>query len=241
MIRIAICDDDLLICSQLKEYLKAVSTNRNIKMSTDIYNSGEEFYSSVEKGLKYDIVFLDIELGDSKGTEIACDIRNTLGNPFTKIIFISSSNEYGPEVVDSSPVKYLVKPLNFDMVEEAYKIAKQAIDEDRKIFIYNDGTTKKSLLYREIYYFEASDKKVKIVTKKGDVFFYGKISEIVEQDISGFISIHRSYVINYFMLKDWSPVEVVMENDDKLPISKAKKEQVEEEIMNYVESYATYC
>ena len=78
MLQIAVCDDETYyrnrIYSLLSEYLEARSLNASI----DIFSSGKEFLSERDNLVKYDIVFLDINMEEVDGIQTAqkiCDYQ----------------------------------------------------------------------------------------------------------------------------------------------------------------------
>ena len=62
MLRIAVCDDDKLLCMQLKSMLNEIIENTDEIFETSTFYSGEELYDYMVKGNRFDLIFLDIEL-----------------------------------------------------------------------------------------------------------------------------------------------------------------------------------
>ena len=93
MINIAICDDDINVAKEIESLIK--STINSQFYSTSIYIEAEEF-SKVDYA-KLDFVFLDIELGDISGIEIATQIRKV--NEYVIIFFITNHSRYISEAL----------------------------------------------------------------------------------------------------------------------------------------------
>lgn len=82
MFHIAICDDEVILCTQLEKYLEEY-IERGI-VSTEVFYSADKLYEMLNKGECYDLIFLDIEFQFTNSVEIGRKIRNELEeNKFT--------------------------------------------------------------------------------------------------------------------------------------------------------------
>ena len=84
--KIVICDDQKYICEEVSLLCKEYFLKREEICEIYCCSSGKEY---LECGIEPDILFLDIELGDMTGTEIAD--MTALGMKETYIIYISIS------------------------------------------------------------------------------------------------------------------------------------------------------
>lgn len=64
MIKIAVCDDDSIIAYAIKKLIKEINNDNEVY----IFESGNEFFRTE---IKWDIVFLDIEMDGLNGFETA--------------------------------------------------------------------------------------------------------------------------------------------------------------------------
>ena len=236
--KIAICDDDNLICDRLEEVINTASKAFQIAFEVEVFQKGNTLIEKLRQGGRYELIFLDIVLSDSLGTDIALKIREIAKDLSPQIIFISSSHEYGPEAVESGPIKYLLKPLKEEQIYCAIESGLKNISREKRQFEYRVGKQTKCVLLKDIYYFEARDKQIRMVTTRGEEIFYGAISSIEANDLHGFILIHRSYLINFFNLDSYSRSEVVMRNGDLIRIGNTRKEEVEACIMDLAGEYS---
>ena len=83
--KIVICDDQKYICEEVSQLCKEYFLKREKICEIYCCSSGKEY---LECGIEPDILFLDIELGDMTGTEIAD--MTALGMKETYIIYISN-------------------------------------------------------------------------------------------------------------------------------------------------------
>ena len=78
MIHIAICDDDLIFCTELENMLNLIASEYKIFFGIDIFYSGVKFKNIISNYQEYDLIFLDIELNETLGSDIGDFIRNRL-------------------------------------------------------------------------------------------------------------------------------------------------------------------
>ena len=75
MIRIAVVDDEKdmreLLCRRLTEELSRL----NVDFAVNEYDSGESFIDDHSKGIVFDMLFLDIQLSDCTGMDVARKLR----------------------------------------------------------------------------------------------------------------------------------------------------------------------
>ena len=116
--KIAVCDDNKKIREQISSLIKRQAPDSDICQ----YVSGEDMISA---GIDHDISFLDIEMGDVSGIELAKRIRKRQEKSGKRsiIIFVTGFREYMEDAFDVNAFHYLVKPIKEDMddgVTETY-------------------------------------------------------------------------------------------------------------------------
>lgn len=83
---------------------KARSGNRS-----RFFYSSLELLASIEKGMRYDILFLDVILPNENGIDIAKEIRQY--DSVMKIIFLTTSPEFAVQSYTVSAYFYQLKPI----------------------------------------------------------------------------------------------------------------------------------
>ena len=106
MYRIAICDDEEIVCSQFEQVLEPYIWEKKIDL--DVFYSGEELIEVLAEGQHFDLIFLDIELCMMNGVEVGKYIRNKLGNENVQIVYISAKRQYAMELFETRPMNFLV-------------------------------------------------------------------------------------------------------------------------------------
>ncbi|QOX62329.1 response regulator transcription factor [Anoxybacterium hadale] len=227
MFRVAICDDDPIICAQLEEIILDYERKIYQKIETDVYFSGEEFYRHLKKGIYYDMVFLDINLRKLDGIQLGMSIRNELKNEMILIVYISGDDSYAMDLFEVRPLHYLVKPLE---AEKVLTVLKKGMELSNKLclaFQYKQNYENKSIPAVSILYFESLGRKVKMVTIEGEEIFYGSLADIFSQlRKSRFFFCHKSYLVNYYHVAKFQYEQLMMRNGAILPISQTKRKSI---------------
>lgn len=88
------------------------------------------------------------------------------------------------------------------------------------------------LPFGEVYYIEASDKKLNIWTKRQCLSVYERMSELERKLGTRFFRCHRSYLVNYDQIEsvDFADMEIILRNSERLPISRTFKNALKERI-----------
>ncbi len=225
--KIAICDDVEQICYELEKIVLEFSKTLNETLDIEIFTKGEEFVKILIDGNKYEFIFLDIEIGTITGIDIGNIIRNKLDDYITKIIYVSAKNQYDRQLFPMQPFDFLEKPLVKEKVVKVLKNVIKVIGVGEVTFAFKNAGKKYIIPVKDIIYFEAVGRQVKIVCTKNKYLFYEKFSYIYGKlKDKGFIQPHRSYIVNYEQITNINSDGLIMTNVDCLPVSRRKYKEV---------------
>lgn len=226
---IAICDDEKIIREQIKERIEELSGEYEIKM----YAFGEELLSS---GEIFDIIFLDIQMGELSGIETARMLRKEEIDSI--IIFVTAVKEYVFEAFDVEAFHYLLKPIEDDKFVEVFERAvkgvlarKTRIQE--RIFIKTRNrniTIDKS----RIYYVESRTRKVEIHLNNESIETYATMNEMEKQLGEGFYRCHRGYLVNMAYILEYDTTKISLHNGEEIYMAKEKYNDFVKEYMRYL-------
>lgn len=118
MIKILICEDIERDKLHLHQLLDSFLLTNKISYKIDYL---ENFDVGTNLFLEYDLIFLDIELGDYNGIEIASKIRTY--NRSSIIIITSSFKKYLIDGYKIEAKRYLIKPID----EKVFNIEMQSV------------------------------------------------------------------------------------------------------------------
>lgn len=238
MINVAIVDDDNNICVELENILIEYLKKYYLKFNIDIFYTGQEFIKYLENENIYDIVFLDIEIGNLTGIDVGKYIREKLQNEIVKIVYISSHINYAMKLFKLRPIDFLVKPIDNDELINIMHILLNLINIQYEYFEFNLDFNKCRVYLKDIIYFTTlkGSKKIYLKTINKEYLFYGKIKEIYSSlERYRFMLPHNSYVINYDYIKNIKFDKIILLNEEEVPVSKYKVKNIKELQVKFME------
>lgn len=231
--RIAVCDDEELFRIEFKAVLDKVLINAEYDIDT--FPDGSSLYEAFLKN-PFDLVFLDIEMPGIDGITLAKRLRAISEN--IHIVFLTSHIEYALEGYEVNALRYLVKPVDMNKLGEVLKYVQDKKNNSRQIMIREDGEDI-VIDISDIIYMESMDKNVRIVTSKREYVTRYNISDYEEElKNSGFLRIHRGYLISLSKVKKIVKNDVVMDGDISLPVSRSNLKALKDALYAYVEGTA---
>ena len=127
MIQIAFCDDDQTVLDQLSALLEKYRTQRCIQIQCTAFRSPLNLLAEIEKGTRYDILFLDVIMPAENGITVAKEIRQY--DTAVEIIFLTSSTEFAVESYMVGAYFYQLKPI---WEESFFRLTDSVIAECRR-------------------------------------------------------------------------------------------------------------
>lgn len=226
MFSVAICDDDELLCQKIESYLQEY-IERHI-IFCEVYYSGERLYHDMMNGDHFDLIFLDIELEVMNGVDFGYKLRTELQNEKTHIVYISAKSDYAMELFSVRPLNFLIKPVREkDIIYNLEKAISLSSYYDECIK-FKKGSELYNIAYGDIFYFSTNGRRIMVYTHTRTYDFYGKLDDIQKKTPTGFIRIHKSYLVNETYVKQWGYEAIIMVDDTKLSISSSYRKIVRE-------------
>lgn len=217
---ISVCDDSFKDSGALENIIYEYYSNNTNLFQCDIFSSGEEFISNQEKNKKYyQIYFLDIEMNEVDGLQVANYIRSYDINAI--IVFTTKHSEMVYKAFDVNAFHYLVKPINKALVEKVLIKANKFLAMKNTLFQFKCSKKMCTINYDQIIYFESQKRKIVIYTENEKYTYYGTIKQLNETlNPNLFAQIHNSYIINMEYILSIENKEVLLKNDTELNVSR---------------------
>lgn len=219
-LNVFIIDDDHSVTEQLPCLVRNWAAHRNMNVNIVTKNDLSEVTPTLVSA--FDLVMLDIEIGEENGIEFARSLRD-LGSDAT-IAFISNFERYAIEGYSVHAVSYLLKPLKKDAVETLLDEAATRTGDisSNSIRISQNGRYR-FISTRSILYIEVFNKKVTFHLTDKEESFYTTISGL-EPQLAGttLVRCHRSYIINLEYIQEIGSNYISLyQVDTKIPIGKS--------------------
>ena len=192
MIKIAICDDESVMCATLEHLISQKLKLLKIPFIAACFSRAQTLLSSP---LDFDLIFLDIRMPDMDGISAARMLRE---RGFSgSLIFVTIIPEYMPEAFEVEAVDYLCKPIDEARLENALKRALKHIEKRGKasLFIQTMNWCR-YISPDDIYYCEVINRKIYLHTRDEVIEYYGRLKDLEKKLNEDFIKCHRSYLIN---------------------------------------------
>ncbi len=231
--RVAICDDEIIELNNTRKQLEIAY--RNLDLSIDVYDSGNELLKAVEHK-KYNLIILDIEMPEIDGISLAKKIRETYEE--IALCFLTSHVEYALKGYEVNALRYLTKPVKAEQLSEVitYLIEK---DSAQKKLMLKDSEDMNLVPIKDVIYMEAQNQDIKIVTEQKEYSRRYNIKDYEDElRMYNFVRCHRSFLVNMAHVVRISKNEVMLDNKESIPLSRTKEKQVKEALLSYVKRSA---
>lgn len=209
-VRCIVVDDEPLAIEVLKSHAQKIEALEIVGTCSDAI----EAYDMLHK-TKVDLMFLDINMPEMKGT----DLVKTLKNPPT-VVFTTAHREYAIESYNLNVLDYLLKPISFGrFLQTIEKYNQQNISVSEVALGKNNGDEEyiylreKNVIHKipvsEIIYVESFGDYLQLYTSDREIKSRCTISA-VEKALpeNDFIRIHRSFIVAVAKIQSFSPVMV---------------------------------
>lgn len=233
MFRVAIVDDDIVFCSKLQNYIEIVWGTNNF---ADDFCNGREFIEALDKGNKYDIVFLDIEMPFINGFEAGSTLRALDKDENVYIVYVSSYTERLTQLFALHPFDFLTKPVDFDTFKNVWNKIITDINLHKKRIEITYKREHILIPISDITYIEALSRRIIIHTVDGNsIESYEQISSIYGRIIlenSFFIRPHKSYIVNRQYIDRYDKSSITIGNIS-IPIGRSYRQNIYSDLFDY--------
>lgn len=228
MIKIAIVDDVVAVCSQLETYLFEIAKKYSLSIDVEPYTSGESFCSDLKKGEVFDIIFLDIELKCMSGIDVCRYIRQEMEDETQQIVFISAKKQYSLELHSFHPLDFLVKEINKNSVETVFMRFMKITGLWNDVFEFQTGHDVQKIKIKDIKYLTVKNRIVNIVHKNNQLLeYYGTLETAYKQlQKFNFLFLHRQFIVNPIYIGIYEYDKVILNDGMEIPIGSSKRQQI---------------
>lgn len=223
-----IVEDEPIAAEILADYIQQVPFLNKVAVCTDAIYAMEVLQKE-----KIDLMFLDIHMPKIKGMEF---IKMLKFPP--QIIITSAYNEYALQGFELGVLDYLLKPIEFNRFLMAVNklqhqpsiphAPQQAFTNEKPSIFFNVNKKRIRVPLDNILYIEGLKEYVKIFTTNGKTIITKTQLSHLEQELgkSGFIRIHRSFIVSKNKIDAYSAADVEIMGKS-IPIGRGYKELIQ--------------
>ncbi len=227
----AICDDEPAELQYLSGLVRSWARQGGNSVSLSLFPSGEAFWFQYEEEKDFDLLLLDIEMGEMNGVELARRIRRE--NADVQILFITAWPDFMADGYEVSALHYLMKPVREEKLFSVLERAAANLKKIERYEIFHIGGEAVRLSLEEIVSVEAFSHEVEVVVREGSYRVEETLSGLEKRLGEGFVRCHRSYLAALKYIRKITRTDVVMDTGARIPLSRRRYDAVNQAFIRY--------
>lgn len=213
---IAICDDSAIDCLLSKFLISEYFKKHRKTCDIVTYETGAKLISDFEDGAVFDIVFMDIYVGEELGIDIAGRLRNEGYDNL--LIFSTITPEYAIASYSVKANGYILKPFSTERIESVLdRVLEHYVKDYIRIKVRNSYV---NIMYSDIIYIESRNNRCILHTA---------------DEKSRFLRCHRSYIVNMDHITAVDE-QFRLDNGDSALIRSRSRAQIKKTYLAYSQS-----
>ena len=221
MRKIVVCEDGEREAEKIQKILQDDQGIFEEEVEIFLYTTGKKLIDDCKSGkLTPDLVFMDIELPDMTGIEVAKEINYLV--PYCYIVYVTNHVDYFTDVYSTEHQYYVLKKElkeHFPQIKE--KIWRMEQEHNDTIIIPIKNKQQKMLHKESIRYMERKGRKTYIHVVDDDIVETSlRLDELETLLGSYFVRCHNSFMVSMNYIKKYIRELCTMVNDEKIPISR---------------------
>ncbi len=210
-VNVAICDDDVAVLDSEADLLQKIFAEKHITYTLKKFLSPK---SLLDEPVIYDLVFLDIEMDEINGIELARQIYERKEN--SSVFFITNYSVYLDKAFDVNAIRFLSKPVDPVRLGDGIDSALERLQSKMKTISVTRLKNKLevSVEISSIIYLMNTGRHTQIVTTKNGEFevdeIFSTVKDMIEKEVNCFCQPHQSFYVNLIYVTEYSKDSVVM-------------------------------
>lgn len=228
--KIAICDDQRNDSEYISALVREWAERKKLSAQLELFPSAEAFLFQYAERKDWDLLLLDIEMGNMDGVSMAKAVRRE--NEAVQIVFITGYSDYIAEGYEVAALHYLMKPVK---PEKLFAVLDRAAEKLRR----NEGfltvqTTEETvrLPFYTIRYLDVQKNYV-TVHAKADYTVKRTLSEMEAELDRRFFRIGRAVIVNLDLVQRVTKAEVRLSDGTALPLPRGAYELLNRAIITH--------
>lgn len=223
MVRVAVVEDNKRDADILIRYIKRFTEQKNYdEIVVDYYDNGFQFIADYKA--VYDIIFLDIEMPQMDGLNVARRLREV--DQSVCILFVTNLGKYAIYGYEVDALDFLVKPVTYFNFSEKMKKALSKCESNKTAYLLvptDSGVTK--LMLKNILYVDKNFHDIIYHTAEFDYCERKNLKEVEELFLkNNFVKLNRGCLVNICAVSKFTRDCIIL-GDKTLPVSRAMKKE----------------
>lgn len=231
--RVAVCDDEIEYINHISDLVDKYQAPTGEKIILDTYSNAIELMAAMNQ-VSYDLLLMDIIMPGFTGINAVKELRANGSD--IPIIFLTTSPEYAVESYRVKALDYLMKPID---AKDFYMALDQVLAQKKDSDIITLATPRgvQVILCDQLVFVEIKNKLLHFFmldgTKKE---IHGRLADYEDALLKkkNFLKIHRSYIINMDLMKNYDKKCFIAMTGQIIPVSRNLGKEIYEGYINYL-------
>lgn len=226
--RIAICDDRQEDREYVRQLTACWAQQRGNQVEMTEFCSAEQFLFSCPQP-DFDLLLLDIEMGEMDGVSLAKQVRRT--NELMQIVFITGYSDYITEGYEVAALHYLMKPVKEEKLFVVLDRAVERLHKNTKVLTLE---TSEEMVRVPLYQVSALEVQRNYVTvhARQDYTVKKSLSELMEQLDERFFRVGRSAVVNLNDISRVTRSDIYLTDGRSIPLPRGAYDKLNRAIIH---------
>ena len=225
----AVCDDSAADRQYLSDLVRQWARSAGHTVTIAEFPSAESFLFHYAEEKDYDILLLDIEMGNMDGITMARRLRRE--NDTVQFVFITGYSDYIAEGYEVDALHYLMKPTGRDKLFSVLDRAAEKLKKNEKVLTLETGGETIRIPVYQIRYADVQGNYVTIHASV-DVTVKMTLRELASELDDRFYRAGRSLIINLTRISRVTKTEIRLSDGTALPLPRGAYEGVNRAIIN---------
>ena len=226
--KILICDDEEAYVEILRAHVHEYMANRFV--AHEIITSTDPT-SVLHSGTRFDLAFLDIQMAQMNGMELARKIRER--NRRIQIAFLTGLPDFISEGYEVDALHYLIKPIQEKKLFQVLDRAALNLQQAPKVVLLPINGRPVRIPTTDILYAEAFSHTILLHLSGGEESLRMRMSDLQELLGEDFYRCHRSYIVSLEHIRHLSRSAVFLDNGQQIPLARSAYDGIHQAFIHF--------
>lgn len=227
--KIAVCDNSEADVQYISALVSRWAERACHTVQLSAFASAEEFLFRYAEKNDYDILLLDIEMGEMDGVTMAKELRKD--NDTIQIVFITGYSDYISEGYEVAALHYLMKPVKEEKLCSVLERATEKLSKNEKVLHFEISGEMVRVPVYQIRYADVFGNYVTIHAAE-DVTVKMTLSELEKELDDRFFRVSRSVIVNLTQVSRVTKAEIKLNDGVAIPLPRGAYEGVNRAIIH---------
>ena len=227
---IFLCDDDPVYLQALYDGVSAYMAEHHLPYAITSCTDPAQALSTRSR---FDIAFLDIQIGEQNGISVAEALREQ--NEKLILFFITNFDAYQDDAMDLQAFRFFTKPFSRERLRSGLDKAMEYLD-GTQIDLYLSGSDLvRRMLVDDILYLTRSGRNVRLFSQDGPLDLRMRYDDVCAQLPQRFFyPVHKSFFVNVHYIQEYRYTAVTLTDGTRIPVAPRRQSEFHQYWFDYL-------